>query len=278
MKNHEIQDQVRARYGAIAAGAKNSCCGPTSSCCGGSAVTADKIAQAIGYSPEQLANIPGNANLGLGCGNPTALSELKPGEKVLDLGSGAGFDCFLAAQKVGKEGLVVGVDMTAEMISQARENAEKSEFSQVEFHLGEIEHLPAPDNFFDIAISNCVINLSTDKRQVFREIFRALKPGGRFVISDLVLTKPLPASVKSSVEAYAACIAGALLKTEYLQIVKDLGFTEVKILNQSVYALDMIVSDPTVQLIIADNKISREDQKAAAEAVLSITLHAVKPA
>jgi len=276
MKDYEIKDQVREHYGAIAKRATHSCCPPSS--CGDAAIGGKAFSKAMGYSDDELNNVPEGANLGLGCGNPTGLAELKAGEKVLDLGSGAGFDCFLAAKKVGSEGLVVGVDMTAEMISKARANAEKTGMSNVEFRLGEIEHLPASDNFFDIAISNCVINLSMDKKQVFKELYRVLKPGGRFIISDLVLTKELPDSLRNSVQAYSACIAGALLKDDYLQTVKDAGFIGIRILNESRYVLELIIGDPMIRLIGEDNKISQADQKVAAESVLSITLKAIKPA
>ena len=169
--------------------------------------------------------IPEGANLGLGCGNPVALASLRPGETVLDLGSGGGIDCFLAARKVGPEGRVIGVDMTAEMIHLARENAQKSGLKNVEFRLGEIENLPLEDGSVDAVISNCVINLSTDKERVFREIYRVLKPGGRMMVSDIVLDGELPAKVKDSVAAYTGCIGGALKRDDYLAAIVKAGFT-----------------------------------------------------
>jgi arsenite methyltransferase len=175
--------------------------------------------------------VPEGANLGLGCGNPVALASLKKGEVVLDLGAGAGLDCFLAANKVGKTGKVIGVDMTPEMIDAARGNAQKNNYKNVEFRLGEIENLPVADNFVDVIISNCVINLSPDKPRVFQEAYRALKPGGRLMVSDMVLLKELPKAIKDSVEAYVGCIAGASMKDDYLKLIKDAGFKSVKAAN-----------------------------------------------
>ncbi|MCP4755325.1 MAG: arsenite methyltransferase, partial [Proteobacteria bacterium] len=187
----------RENYAKIA-GTSSSCCGPAAatSCCGPAAE--DVVSKSIGYSDKDIEAVPDGANLGLGCGNPVALASLKEGETVVDLGSGAGFDCFLAAEKVGKKGTVIGVDMTHEMIAKARANAEKGDYTNVEFRLGEIEHLPVEDNSADIIISNCVINLSPEKNKVFNDSFRVLKPGGRLMVSDIVLTKPLPEKVKES--------------------------------------------------------------------------------
>ena len=189
-----------------------SCCGPTN--------LAEEISKKIGYSNEEINAVPDGANLGLGCGNPLALASLKEGEIVLDLGSGAGFDVFLAAQKVGLKGKVIGVDMTPEMIKKARENTKKGNYNNVEFRLGEIEKLPVDDNTIDVIISNCVINLSPEKKNVFKEAFRVLKPSGRIMISDIVLLKELPDFIKNSVEAYAGCISGAILKDEYIKIIR----------------------------------------------------------
>ena len=186
----------------------------------------------IGYTDDQLGSIPEGADLGLGCGNPTALASLKKGEVVLDLGSGAGIDCFLAANAVGKTGMVIGVDMTPQMLEKARENAKKTGYQNVDFRMGEIEHLPVADNSVDVVISNCVINLSPDKGQVFNETYRVLKPGGRAMISDIVLLKEIPDSVRNSTGAYIGCIAGANTKLEYLKIMETAGFTDIEVVSE----------------------------------------------
>ncbi len=207
MDKEEIRKVVREGYGKIAK-QDSSCCAPEKSCCG-SPNSAQNIGRKIGYSEEELKAVPEGANLGLGCGNPIALASLKEGEVVLDLGSGAGFDCFLAANQVGKTGKVIGVDMTAEMLDRARENARKGNYDNVEFRLGEIENLPVGDNQVDVIISSCVINLSPNKKRVFQEAFRVLRPGGSLMVSDIVLLKELPEEIRNSVVAYIGCVAGA---------------------------------------------------------------------
>jgi SAM-dependent methyltransferase len=236
MKAKHIKKKVRESYGEIARKGSSCCCSPTNEpCCGSEAKTASK---AIGYSNQEIASVPEGANLGLGCGNPIAIASIKPGETVLDLGSGPGFDSFLAAQKVGKNGKVIGVDMTPEMIEKARGNARKGKYTNIEFRLGEIEQLPVEDNSIDIVISNCVINLSPDKAKVFKEAYRVLKPGGRLMVSDLVLLKELPESVKDSEAAYVGCIAGAMLKKDYIGAAEKAGFKKLKVVGEVPFAIE----------------------------------------
>ncbi len=260
-ETQDIRETVREKYGALAEG--NDCgCGcatGAASCCG----TDETSMTSLGYSQEQLATIPEGANLGLGCGNPLAHADVKPGETVLDLGSGAGIDAFLAAREVGPSGRVIGVDMTASMIARARENAAKGGYANVEFRLGEIENLPVADATVDVIISNCVINLSPDKRRVFAEALRALRPGGRLVISDLVLTKTLPEKVRESIEAYVGCVAGASLKDEYLQFVGDAGFRDVEIVEERGYGQSGLPA------VVVEAK--------AWDAVASVKVRALKP-
>lgn len=229
MDAHETRAMVRNRYAQTAqAGASNCCTPSTTSCCGGT-ISVDDLAKTIGYSDNELATVPDGANLGLGCGNPQAIASLKPGETVLDLGSGAGFDCFLASRQVGDWGRVIGVDMTPEMLAKARQNAASGGFQNVEFRLGEIEHLPVADQQVDVIISNCVINLSPEKEQVFREAFRVLKPGGRLAVSDMVTSAALPPEVQQDLAMYAGCIAGAASITELESMLTSAGFVEVSV-------------------------------------------------
>ncbi|MEW5771575.1 MAG: arsenite methyltransferase [Pseudomonadota bacterium] len=229
MKHDEIRQHVRSAYGAVARAENGGCgCGP--SCCAPSEESvADLLSRGIGYSAEETDSVPEGANLGLGCGNPQAIAALQPGERVLDLGSGAGFDCFLAARQVGGSGRVIGVDMTPDMVSKARANAAKGAYANVEFRLGEIEHLPVADATIDVIISNCVINLSPDKAQVFRDAFRALRPGGRLAISDIVLTAELPAEMQAEVALYTGCVAGAASVGELTHMLVAAGFAQVRI-------------------------------------------------
>jgi arsenite methyltransferase len=275
MKEDEIKKVVREGYAEIAK--KGSCgCAPVSSCCGSPNLAQD-ISKRIGYTEEELQAVPAGANLGLGCGNPIALASLKEGETVLDLGSGAGFDCFLAANRVGETGRVIGVDMTPEMLASARENARKGEYKNVEFRLGEIENLPVADGSVDVVISNCVINLAPDKRRVFREAFRALKPGGRLMVSDIVLLKELPEAVKNSVEAYIGCLAGATMKPEYLQAVKDAGFTDVRVLDQTYFPIELMANDPTAKAVIDKSAVTLDEIKDVGSSVASVKVQAMKP-
>jgi ubiquinone/menaquinone biosynthesis C-methylase UbiE len=214
--------------------------------------------------------------MGLGCGNPVALASLKEGEVVLDLGSGAGFDCFLAANRVGTNGRVIGVDMTPEMIEKARRNAQKAGYENVEFRLGEIENLPVADNSVDAVISNCVINLSPDKESVFREAFRVLKPGGRLMVSDLVLLKELPDFIRKSVVSYVSCIAGAVRKEEYMGAIEGAGFQEVRIIDETILPFEFMSNDPNAKVIIEHLKMPPEKIKEIAGSVVSIKVWGVK--
>jgi arsenite methyltransferase len=229
----ERKSSVRHHYGAIAARDSEACgCGP-SSCCGGEAEPAqalpDQDAERLGYTQEDVNSVPQGTNLGLGCGNPIGIASLQPGEIVLDLGSGAGFDCFLAAKQVGGSGRVIGVDMTPQMTEKAQANAIRGQYSNVEFRLGEIEHLPVPDGTVDVIISNCVINLSPDKTAVFKEAFRVLKPGGRLAITDIVATAPLPESIKRNDALYCSCIGGAATIDDLRQMLAYAGFEKILI-------------------------------------------------
>ena len=236
MKAKDIKKTVRKRYAKVAK-RESSCCSSEQSCCG-SSDTAQTKSKQMGYTEQEINVTPEGADLGLGCGNPTALASLKEGETVLDLGSGAGFDCFLAANKVGKSGKVIGVDMTPEMIDKARENAEKGDYKNAEFRLGEIEHLPVADNSVDVVVSNCVINLSPDKARVLKDAYRVLKPGGRIAISDLALLKDLPEKIRNSVDAYVGCVAGALLIDDYKNIVEASGFQDVRLTVKGTFNSD----------------------------------------
>ena len=275
MKKEEIKKAVREGYAKIAK-RESSCCAPVSSCCGNTEY-ADDISKAIGYTDKDLITVPEGANLGLGCGNPIALASLKEGETVLDLGSGAGFDSFLAANEVGKKGKVIGVDMTAEMIEKARENAKKSNYTNVEFRLGEIENLPVADNFVDVVISNCVINLSPDKERVFQETFRVLKPGGRLMISDIVLLKELPDFIQVSIEAYIGCISGAAMKNKYIEMIEATGFQEIKVLKDTPFSLDCIISDPNIEGLIKKVRSSHQNVNEVAKSIRSILVSGKKP-
>ena len=230
MDDAQIKEMVRARYGSIAAQASEAgCCAPAaSSCCGPETASHDK-ARRMGYSEAELAAVPEGANLGLGCGNPQAIAAMQPGEVVVDLGSGAGFDCFLAARQVGDAGRVIGIDMTHEMLSKARDNAARVGTRNVEFRLGELEHLPIADNTADVVISNCVINLVPDKAQVFREAFRVLKPGGRLAVSDVINIAPLPAELRGDPALLCGCVAVAAPAERIEAWLSEAGFVEVRV-------------------------------------------------
>ena len=272
-KPRNIKQAVKEGYAKIAKQG-GSCC-PTSSCCGKPNLAQD-ISKAVGYSAEEMNAVPDGSNLGLGCGNPVAIVSLKQGDVVLDLGSGAGFDAFLAAQRIGKSGRVIGVDMTEEMLERARANAQKGGYDNVEFRLGEIEKLPVEDNTVDVIISNCVINLSPDKEAVFKEAFRVLKPGGRLMVSDLVLVKELPDIIKESIEAYVGCLAGAARKEEYLEFIEKAGFQDIKVLSQVNYPIEAMANDATANAIMENSGLKEINLKSVEDSVVSVKIYALK--
>lgn len=250
-----VRDMVRHGYAKIANDTSAGCCGPGVSCCGSSPQDSDTLAKELGYTVDELKALPEGANMGLSCGNPAALAALKPGEVVLDLGSGGGFDVFIAGRKVGATGRAIGVDMTPDMLAKARRNVasyrEQTGLDNVEFRLGEIEHLPLADNSVDAVISNCVINLSPDKQQVWAEIARVLKPGGRVAVSDIALLKPLPAEVLKLVEALVGCVAGAVLATETENMARNAGLQDIVLKPKPGYAEAMTDwEDPLYRKII----------------------------
>jgi SAM-dependent methyltransferase len=277
-----IRQAVRDRYGKIANASTEStgisimsaCCGGSepadgsksgASCCdSGSDITSKQISTLMGYSKQDFASVPEGANMGLGCGNPVALASLQPGESVVDLGSGGGFDCFLAAKQVGDSGRVIGVDMTPDMLSKARASAEKMQTENVEFRLGEIEHLPVADNSTDIIMSNCVINLSPDKQKVYSDAFRILKPGGRLAISDIVALAPLPDEIQHNLSLVSACVGGAATIDETRGMLTEAGFINVKITPK----------DESRELI---SEWTGGDRKNAGDYVVSAYIEAVKP-
>lgn len=275
MRNEKIKKIIKEKYGKIAY-EESSCC-TQASCCGESADLARDIGKKIGYSEEELKTIPEGANLGLGCGNPVALASLREGETVLDLGSGAGFDCFLAARAVGPEGKVIGVDMTREMVEKAKDNARRSNVENVEFRAGDIEDLPVSDSSVDAVISNCVINLVPDKSRVFQEAYRVLKPGGRLMISDIVLLSELPDPLKNSIEAYVGCLSGAMLKDEYLGAIRGAGFQRVEIVDEGAFPIEWLSNDPMVKRIVESLKLPSESLAEAINSVISISVFGVKP-
>jgi arsenite methyltransferase len=283
MKKEEVTKQVRERYADVAkqnnsCGCSGTAKGKISSCCGGTTNTADAkdLSKNVGYTDADVNSVPEGANLGLGCGNPIALASLKEGEVVLDLGSGAGFDCFLAASRVGSKGKVIGVDMTPEMLDKARENIKKGKYTNVEFRLGEIENLPVADKAVDVIISNCVINLSLDKPRVFQEAYRVLKPGGRLMVSDIVLLADLPEAIMSSIEAYASCISGASKKSDYIEAIRAAGFKDIKVIDETVFPIDYMANDPNIQTIIKKANLIPAQMKNIANSVVSIKVSAIK--
>ena len=265
MKEENVRKLVRKGY-AEAARTQGCCCGA-------------EVSEKIGYTKEQLESVPEGAVRSFGCGNPVALASLKEGETVVDLGSGPGLDCFIASKKVGEKGKVIGVDMTPEMLDRARENLRTSKQKNVEFRLGEIENLPVADNTADLIISNCVINLSPDKKRVFDEAFRVLKPGGRLMISDIVLLKELPETIKKNAESYVGCVSGALMKDNYLRLIENAGFQNVKIVEEMDSGIDEIVNDhPEVKTAMKETKTTPEDAKRFSDMMIaSIRVSGTKP-
>jgi SAM-dependent methyltransferase len=277
----KIRQFVRENYGSIAKsasmvadiGAAPSCCGSSESaspansqesCCGPQQVSNEQLNALMGYTQQDLASVPEGANMGLGCGNPVALASLKPGETVVDLGAGGGFDCFLAAKQVGESGKVIGVDMTPDMLTTARMNAEKIGSTNVEFRLGEIEHLPVADNSVDIIMSNCVINLSPDKLKVYRDAHRVLKPGGRLAIADIVTTVPLPDNIQQNMALVSACVGGAATIEDTQKMLQEVGFVEIKVEPK----------DKSRELIQAWDPNKSDN---AADYVVSAYIEAIKP-
>lgn len=269
MKDDEIRQTVRKSYAETAK--RTTCCGPQpakeSGCCTGTK------SKDIGYSAQELESVPEGSDLGLGCGNPVAIASLKSGETVLDLGAGAGFDCFLAAKKVGKNGRVIGVDMTPEMIDKARENAQRASYQNVQFRLGEIEHLPVADNTVDVIISNCVINLAPNKQDVMKEAYRVLKPGGRIAISDLALRGELPDKIRNNMAAYVSCVAGAIHIDDYKKAVISAGFRDVKFtVNQATSCSSPAEDQKTAQAL----ELTADECRRLSDTVVSVYIEGRK--
>ena len=274
MKEKEIKRAVKEGYARIAKQATSYYSSQEGS---GYFDNLEDICKRIGYSEEDISAAPPESNLGLGCGNPVALAAIKEGERVLDMGSGAGFDCFLASSLVGPSGQVIGVDITSEMVDKARANARKGGYENIDFRQGDLENMPVADSYVDVVISNCVINLVPNKRLVFKEAFRVLRPGGRLAISDVVLTRELPDFVKNSTRAYIGCLAGAIMKQEYLQIIANVGFTDVSVAAESSFPVQSLLCSSGGSAAIEMPQFSPEQQKEIAELVLSIKVNARKP-
>ncbi|MEM6319489.1 MAG: arsenite methyltransferase [Bacteroidota bacterium] len=277
MHTNSVKQSVVATYGKLAKSTKKglfsklfACCDPTKN--------ANNVGKAIGYSEEALAAVPDQANLGVGCGNPSALVNIKTGETVIDLGSGAGFDAFIVASLVSKTGKVIGVDLSEDMLRLARKNAQKGDYQQVEFVKGDIEDLPLADGIADHVISNCVINLSLHKDKVYREAFRVLKKGGKLAVSDVVLEKELPDFVKNSLAGHVACVSGAEKIGDYLQYVKGAGFVDIRVESKSEFPLELMLADPQIAKIAAtmDFNLDSEEAKDIASSVKSISITAIK--
>ena len=274
MKEKEIKRAVKEGYARIAKQATSYYSSQEGS---GYFDNLEDICKRIGYSEEDISAAPPESNLGLGCGNPVALAAIKEGERVLDMGSGAGFDCFLASSLVGPSGQVIGVDITSEMVDKARANAKKGGYENIDFRQGDLENMPVADSYVDVVISNCVINLVPNKRLVFKEAFRVLRPGGRLAISDVVLTRELPDFVKNSTKAYIGCLAGAIMKQEYLEIIANVGFSDISVAAESSFPVQSLLCESRGSSAIEMPQFSPEQQKEIAESVLSIKVNARKP-
>jgi len=272
MIGKKVKDIVKKGYAKIAT--NESSCGCGGSCCSGT--TVENISSGSGYNKKDMSSVPEGSNLGLGCGNPVAMASLKKGETVLDLGAGAGFDCFLASKRVGKSGKVIGLDMTKEMVEKARSNALRGGYKNVEFLLGEIENIPLADNSVNTVISNCVINLSPEKGKVFKEIRRVLKPGGRFMVSDIVLSKPLPKNIKNSANAYVGCVSGAILKKKYLDFIKKAGFQNIEITQEKEFPVDYILGDTASTTAGSGTKSTKIYSGKKPNIIISISVRAYK--
>jgi arsenite methyltransferase len=283
---NDIKQAVRERYAGHATSG-TSCCGGgastgQSASCGCGTDTAVALptlgsSEVLGYDAADLAAIPDGADLGLGCGNPLALLELREGETVLDLGSGGGIDCFLAARRVGPTGHVIGVDMTPEMLERARRNASEGGIENVEFRLGEIEHLPVADGTVDAIISNCVVNLVPDKAQVFRDAYRVLKPGGRLSVSDIVVLGEIPVQLRESAEAYVACLSGAILRDDYLRLIREAGFADVTVTSEQSFEADDLVAEDLVAEFAKNAHATEAEVRETAALFQSVRVAARKP-
>jgi arsenite methyltransferase len=274
MKEREIKRAVREGYARLA---KQATSYYSSRKCYGCADLPDEICKRLGYTEEEIRTAPPESNLGLGCGNPVALACLKEGEIILDMGSGAGFDCFLASIRVGPKGKVIGVDMTTEMVERARANARKGGFTNIDFRQGDLENMPVADDFVDVVISNCVINLVPNKRRAFKEAFRVLKPGGRLAFSDIVLLKELPDFVKASTKAYIGCLAGAILREDYLDQLESAGFQEVELVDESNFPIETLLDDCGGRSIAEVPEASPEQLEQVRLSISSIKVSAFKP-
>jgi len=274
MREREIKRAVREGYARIAKRATSNYA--SDSCCGCTDLP-DEISKRLGYTDEEIQAAPPGSNLGLGCGNPVALASIMKGEIVLDMGAGAGFDCFLASNQVGQSGKVIGVDMTSEMVEKARANARKGGYMNIDFRQGDLENMPVADNYVDVVISNCVINLVPNKDRAFKEAFRVLKPGGRLAVSDIVLLRDLPEFVKRSTDAYIGCLAGAIMKEDYLNIIKSVGFMNIKVMDETAFPIESLVSESAGSPIQDMPERTQEQLRDVSDSVSSIKVIATKP-